>query len=62
MQYLNPTFSIAPPAAVTCCEACVYGRGAHAAFCEGSWLDEALLALVRCKSRPYVESRDIPAP
>lgn len=34
MRYLNPApFSIPPPAAVTCCERCVYARGAHAPFC-----------------------------
>ncbi len=35
MRYLDPApFSIPPPAQVACCEACVYGRGDHAAFCE----------------------------
>ena len=33
MQYLNSTFTIPPPEKVTCCEACVYGRGDHASFC-----------------------------
>lgn len=34
MQYLNKTFSVAPPKQITCCEACVYGHGQHADFCE----------------------------
>ena len=33
MKYLQSTFTIPPPERVTCCEACVYGRGEHADWC-----------------------------
>jgi len=33
MEYLKPKFTVGPPERVTCCEACVYGRGEHAFWC-----------------------------
>ena len=36
MKYLDPSFSVGPPAKVTCCEKCVYGRGEHAPWCEAT--------------------------
>lgn len=33
MQYLKEKFTVPPPERVTACEACVYGRGEHAAWC-----------------------------
>lgn len=37
MKYLNPSFSVGPPAKVTACDRCVYGRGEHAYWCD-YWL------------------------
>ena len=38
MKYLSSApFSIGPAAKSTCCEACVYGSGDHAKFCD-FWL------------------------
>jgi len=35
MQYMRKSFTIPPPRSTGgCCEACVYGRGEHAAWCE----------------------------
>lgn len=31
---MGPKFTIPPPGRVTACEACVYGRGEHAEWCE----------------------------
>lgn len=38
MNYLKETFTVGQPSKVTACEACVYGRGAHAINC--AWADE----------------------
>lgn len=33
MKYLEPSFSVDPPARVTACMRCVYDRGEHAPWC-----------------------------
>lgn len=42
MKYLEPKFSVGGPATTAgCCEACVYGRGEHADWCERLDCDES---------------------